>query len=237
MTLDSLSRQDMLNVLEQLRYYLGINDAANRRIAEINQYYTSGYNYIKKRKRIRIIVCFFMCFMSTTSIIYSLMLAFYQQEILGYILLIIIIVVLASVCIYSVFRTKKDRINYERFCSGVYAYIPAYEKVRNENLTIARNIQQRYNIQEILFSVDAVTYVMRILTSNSRTTLFEAIQDYSQYLHNERMYAEAQKQTAMINQIRRENKAYYDNALSKMDEIAKLERERNNMLNYAVYWK
>lgn len=236
MTLDSLSRQDMLKVLDQFAYYLGMNDAATRRISEINQCYTNGYNRNSKRKKIRLILCLLLSFLSLSSTFGAFALTI-SGEILGLILLVVIISVNAFAWGLSAVKNKKDRINYERFCSGIYGYIPTCQRIANENLVTAKNIQQKYNIQDVLFSTDAIAYVLHTLKSHSQVTLFEATQDYRQHLHNERMYQQALNQSSLINQIRRENQVFYDNALSKLDEIEQLERQRNETLNYAVYWQ
>ena len=105
-----------------------------------------------------------------------------------------------------------------------------------ENIQKARTLQARYNEHNSLFSLEALSYVRELLVSNSSISVYSAMQSYQQYLHNERMYNEAQRQTSKLEQIRRDNQVFYDNALGKLDDIIALERQQSDALNYIAYW-
>lgn len=247
MTLDSLPRQEMIKVIDNMRYYLGMDGAAKRKIYEVNQIYSDGYIKLKKREKTRNIIVLLLCllafppfFVSTiavTSFVSSGFSDNYAKSgIQGMILVVAVVVAVIVLLIILKRKKKKDIIQHEKFCSGIYAYIPCCEKISNENIQKARSIQAKYNIHNSLFSLEALSYVRELLVSNSSISVYSAMQSYQQYLHNERMYNEAQRQTSKLEQIRRENQVFYDNALGKLDDIIALERQQTEALNYIAYW-
>ena len=247
MTLDSLPRQEMIKVIDNMRYYLGMDSAAKRKIYEVNQLYSNGYAKLKKREKTRNIIVLLVCLLAFPTFFVSAFAVtsyvssgysdnYAKVGIQGLIFVIGVVIAVIVLLIILKQKKKKDIIQHEKFCSGIYAYIPCCEKISKENIQMARTLQARYNVHNSLFSLEALSYVRELLVSNSSISVYSAMQSYQQYLHNERMYNEAQRQTSKLEQIRRDNQVFYDNALGKLDDIIALERQQTEALNYIAYW-
>ncbi len=251
MTLDSLPRQEMIRVIDELSYYLGVESAAKRKISEVEYVINQGSESIKKNKKYRYMALAALCILAQGPVgvcfilIVSCLMGFAQGEsdpvftilgVLGLGFIIVAITVLRIV--YKKIKKKnlEDRTKVERDISGIYAYIPYYQKVSEEYRNKALQLQATYNIHNNICAVGTLQYIKNILVSNSRVSLKEATDDYFDYIYKEQMLSEAQRQTSQIEQMRKENQQYYDSVLEKMDDIIDIENRTLDSVNYIRYY-
>lgn len=232
MTLDSLPRKDMLNVINELNDYIGLANAAKSKANEIDNNNRQKYQKLEsdhKFKKIVLGIILLMLFSPTFFITIALTF-FLKLEIDSYLIfcIAVLIYLLIITIPITIFRSNfnKKRQKYDEFCSGTYAYITAYNNVANSYTEKAYSLQRRYNIHNDLMNARAVGYISNVLTSYSKISLSQAISDFKQLVHNETMERIASEQTRKLKEISAQNERYYNDSLAKLEEIRSIEQKK-----------
>lgn len=254
--LDQLTRSDLLKVLKDLEYQLGIEEAARNRIKDVKNVFAQNEKDLFSLKKRRIIFMLFVVFFTFSpmsvsfyiicSSVYGLFtggndaddtVVFTVLSIIGCVVIVAIIFIYLFIIKYFKKKNKEEREKVEKYNSGIYAYIPYYENIRQDAENKISSLCGTYNVHPSLKNISAVSYVRKQLSSYSTMSLQKAIDDFYEMQHRESMLNEAQRQSSILTNIRKDNQEFYDKALERMDESNQIERDIRESVDYIRYWK
>ena len=253
-TLDNLQRANLIKVLKDLEYYLGVADAAKSKVAEVNNVISARRNALRSNKRIRLIILIIL-FVFTSNIpimataVSATMIFSTEQEkedlgliiplfILGTIVIIVIVCIVWFLAIrFYKKKNTEEQTKSEKYISGIYAYIPFYTNIFNEYSNKASGLCSQYNIHKNLSHIDILRYVRTQLTSYPSMSLQKAVDDYYEIQHREMMLNEMQKQRSVLNEIQKENREFYSSALKEIERGNQIARDISESVDYIRYWK
>lgn len=253
--LDQLSRTQLLNVLKELENHLGIKEASERKLQEINIAFNKSEEILRGLKKRRFVYMLIIMFFTFSPLVFSLISVsssidtlisnsdsedtmFYMFElVVGVIIIIAILLIYFFAIRYFRNKTKKERKEVEKRKAGLLAYIPYYENIRRNAEKSILSLRRSYNIHANLAHIGIVSYVRKQLSCYSNLSLVRAVDDFYEIQHREMMLSESQKRNSILTDIQKSNQQFYDSALEKMDESNRIARDISESVDYIRYWK
>lgn len=251
-TLDQISRADLLKVLGNLEYLLGVRDAASAKINEVNNVIDGQRASLKSAKKRRLMWLGFLCFLLCGQFSLAMMLIMgalmtgteepvdttFRLSFLsvGGAIVLLGILVFVFVVIRMNKKNRKDREKAEKYISGIYAYIPFYVKICEEYGQKSSAICQQYSIHPNLAHTSVLSYVRKQLASYPTMSIYKAVDDYYEIQHRQDVIGKLNDQKQVLLNIQKENKKYYEDVLAELERGNAIQRDIRDSVNHIRYW-
>lgn len=246
-TLDTLPRQQLFQVFNEMSHLLSIQEAVRRKQAYFKQKIIDlqiKENSANKASRFLIFVALFFLFAPFVMCTMGALMIFTTSDmgipkpygiipaVISAIILIIIIVIFAK------YKKSKLKNNNDKnmMLLEVNKYIGFYNDMYNVTEQKLNVYYKTYNVPKILTCTYAIRCVTEILNSHTNVTLFEAINEYTRQLEHEQQMSLINKQNSIMQARLREEQAFYDKQLKLQEQNMSVNRQKAEMISDIRYY-
>lgn len=243
-TLDQLSRDNQIKVLDNLRYALSFQErmkynykyVADHMNARASSTAKSGWilyglvaviNVVIAFPLIMILLLVSMLFVEGRSTSDPLVFLVFG------IAFLVFLAIMIPLNVILIKKTKKSNLQRRKetvkFNDGLAPYLPFYQEKYALAQTLLNTIYKNFCIHDRLKNINVLNYVISELQSSSRITLKQATDDFYTHQYQEAMLAEATAARAAAEQMQRDNAAYQSQMLSEIKNVAAQQEMQVNL--------
>lgn len=249
-TLDSIPRQNMLEILRQLMqklYVVQSAKASEENVRALCQEQQTKYTKSMKRIKILMAVLWFMLGIYPLYGIPLGLAGMYSEDktrlpfasgILVASVGLFVLFLCLSIIFYKRAKSKRQKALAE-YMNSVQPYIPFFNSIMQTAANDCYAFCARYGIPQELQKYDAARYVYNDLAVSASLPLYGAIENYRNHVHRQEMEAHAARQSELMQEQIAQDKAYYQDMLRQGAERNDLIRENNrtqhDLYNYVRY--